>query len=479
MSTPASTYSVPGTVTGAGLNSRVNSGAIWLIASLGALLVSIPRSRIVLGAPIYMIDILAFVLLAYSLNARVRSWRPPSPVLKVVWVYMAFLLASEVRGMFDYGLGADSIYMMTRYVLAASLAFSVPRLCRSNVDMDGVMKGLVVGLLFSSLVVIAYSLGPTRGMVSRLIFSWDFINPGWRRLLEVQAIYGAGEVAMRGRSPIGAATMTAGVLAIAWPLSFYALHRAKGAPLWRVFCWAASLLAPLAILVTYGRAAWIMVLAIALLATTFNLAGTRRKLVLAGLVLVFVFTQLNFDRSLLFLDRITQETEASLNEALQDKATRERVYSFVEPFKHLMENPSWTLVGVGRAGNRAVRRSEVEQQLYDEGQLATHSGFAMAYYSFGLVAAFCQVGIVLLGWRLILVRLKLVTKWSPNLRLAWQAMLMSWLGMTLWWASGHAIVGEPRGAMLQFFLIGLLVAFDKLTRIRWYQSQEASAAGSA
>ena len=50
-----------------------------------------------------------------------------------------------------------------------------------------------------------------------------------------------------------------------------------------------------------------------------------------------------------------------------------------------------------------------------------------------------------------------------HIKMIWQAFLMSWTGLTLWWLGGHAIVGEPRGAMLMFFMCGLLVAIEKLT----------------
>lgn len=453
--------------------------AARIVALLAAMLLSIPKLRLVIGAPLYFVDALAAGLLAYTLSPASRTWRPESPILKVVGIYLFFVIVSEIRGMVAYDTPAQSMYMMVRWLLAASLAFSVPRLIASEAGVRIVLKGVVISLLFTAFVVIGYSLGPTRDLVVRLVFNTDFINPGWESLIRAAAVTGEGEAAMRGRSPIGAATMTAGFLAIAWPLSFAAYRNFRANHYWRLAALVASLLAPIAMLMTYGRAAWLMVGAIAGLAAFFNLAGARRNLILGTCVLVVALTQIKFDSSLLFVDRVTREANISLERPMQDKSTRERLLSFVEPFGHLLDNPVWLFAGSGRAGKKALSHGLIEEQLYEEGQLATHSGFAMAYYSFGFMAALCQVAILLLGYRLILRRLRLVGQWAAELRISWQSLLMSWVGMTLWWSAGHAIVGEPRGAMLQFLMVGLLVTLDKLTRIRWYALREANAGGGS
>ena len=457
-----------------GLDSARRDFKPWPVVSaalLAAILLSIPKVRMVFGAPIYFIDVLALTLLFGKASISKPNSRTNTSLFGAVWIYFTFVVLSEIRGLVEYATPAESLYMLARYTLAVSVAFSLPAVIRRDVDFDVLLKGWIIGLLTTSIVVIAYSFGPTRGFVLSYIFSWDFINPGWQRLVEHAAIFGAGEAAMRGRSPIGAATMTAGFLAIAWPLSFMAIRRLSTSNVWRLLAMAASLLAPMAILMTYGRAAWIMVTAIVLLAAFFNLAGARRILVVGGLAAALLFIQVNFDRSQLLIERVTEGARTSIAQPMEDESTRERVYSFVEPFEHLMENPSWMIVGVGRTGNRAVRRSLIEKQLFEEGLLATHSGFAMAYYCFGLPAALCQVMILIFGFQHILKRLRVVPRWDRQLGLAWQALLMSWVGMSLWWMAGHAIVGEPRGAMLQFFMIGLVAVLENLTRARWRQSQ--------
>jgi len=168
------------------------------------------------------------------------------------------------------------------------------------------------------------------------------------------------------------------------------------------------------------------------------------------------------------VDRIVKASQRTLTQPFEDRGTTERLLSFIEPFAHLWENPFWLIMGAGRTGQRMSRRGNIEAQLFDEGGLATHSAFALAYYSFGFPAAICQVLLMLFGFRLILRRLRFLEKPNQEHVLIWQSLLMAWCGMALWWFSGHAIVGEPRGAMLFFFMYGLLLTFDKL------QTQDAS-----
>ena len=435
---------------------------LWLAAILGGLLLAAPRTRVVFGAPIYFIDILAGLLLILPLHGQVTRWVPKNPFASVVLVYFGTVLISEFRGMIEYGVVMEPIYMMLRYALAISLFYTIPRLISRSDHIDLILKGLMLGTLFSAVVGILYSLGPTRSLVIDLLFSNSYLNPSWKRMLEIVAIFGANETAMRGRSLVGAATMTAGFLGVTWPIAFITYNKLKDNFLWGKLALVTIILAPIAILMTYGRGAWVIVGTVIFLVAIFNLAGARRILLMTLIVATVTATQVKIDSDLFYFDRIFGEAQVTIENPFEDNATTERLFSFVEPFDHLLNNPAWLLAGAGQSGNKMRTRGDLKEQLYDEIGLATHSAFAKSYYNFGVVAAICQIVFVLTGFRLIIKRVFKSNVINKEQQLIWQSLLMSWCTYTLWWGSGHGMVGEPRGVMLSFILFSLLLAFEKL-----------------
>ena len=439
---------------------------LWIGALLGVLLLAAPRSRIVFGAPIYFIDVLAFILIVLPLQGQFYRWSPRISLSKVVPVFMAAVVISELRGLIEYGTMLESVYMMARYMIAASLFFTIPRLVYRPEHIDFILKGVIAGTLASVAIVILYSLGPTRSLIVNALFTKTFLNPGWESLLRAIAIYGAGESVMRGRSLVGAATMTAGFLAVTWPLAFIAYDRFKSNLVWKHVALVTIVVAPIGILMTYGRGAWIMVSAVVFLVAVFGLVSGRKILLAVVIGGGVAATQMDIDMELFYLDRIEGQARLTIDNPLADASTSERLLSFVQPFGHLAENPSWLIAGSGRAGNRATRRGDLEGQLFDEGGLATHSTFAMAYYSFGFPAAVCQVLFVILGFLFTMKRAFRMQLAVQGQKVVWQGLFMCWCTYTLWWASGHAMAGEPRGMMLSFLLFGLVVAFEKLRLIQ-------------
>ncbi|MFC1775872.1 hypothetical protein ACFL3I_00850 [Pseudomonadota bacterium] len=439
---------------------------LWVGALLGALLLAAPRSRVVFGAPIYFIDVLAFTLIIMPLKGQLHRWAPKIPISKVVPVFMAAVVISELRGLLVYGTVLESVYMTARYMIAASLFFTIPRLVSKPQHIDLLLKGLILGTLASAVIVILYSLGPTRSLIVGALFSNSLLNPGWERLLRAIAIYGAGESAMRGRSLVGAATMTAGFLALTWPLAFVAYDRFKNTLLWKRIALATVVIAPIGILMTYGRGAWLMVIVVVLLVGVFGLVSGRKILLAVVIGGGLAATQMDIDMELFYFDRITESTQETMDNPFSDVSTTERLLSFIQPFGHLVENPSWLLAGSGRAGQRATRRGNIGGQLYDEVGLANHSAFSTAYYSFGVPAVVCQVLFVALGFLFTMKRAFRMKAADPHQKVVWQGLFMCWCTYSLWWASGHAVVGEPRGMMLSFLLFGLIVAFEKLRLIQ-------------
>lgn len=436
-----------------------------LAGLLALILLVAPRTRIVIVAPLYLIDVLAFLLLISPLRNPRFSWVPRQPFSQIVYIYMAFVVISELRGMLAYGTFIQSVYMMGRFIIAISVFYTLPKLVSSTRDMIPILKGIVAGTLASAIIVIMYSLGPLRPLVVGTIYSSDILNPGWENLLRAVQIYGAGEAAMRGRSLVGAATLTAGFIASVWPLSFLAYKYFENSILWKRTALATTIIAPVGVLMTYGRGAWLMVGAAVFLISVFGLASARKILLMAVAGGVIVFTQFNLHSDLFLMDELIERTRVTIDNPFADVSTTERLYSYIEPFEHLAENPVWLFAGAGRTGNRVSSREGIAGfggQLYDEGGRATHSAFSMAYYSFGFIAAVCQVLLIINGFLFIFRRMRISRRADTVQKLVWQSLFMCWTTFTLWWASGHGMVGEPRGAMLVFFMYGLMVTFEKL-----------------
>jgi len=446
--------------------TRLLSQDVRWLSLLIFILMAAPRIRIVISsAPLYLLDGLIAVLFVSAYN---RPKIKRKPITRIVGVYLIFVCLSELRGMAEYMMPAESIYMLVRFCFAISLFFILPKLVTTLDDLAPVLKGAMAGLLVASIITIMYSLAPTRSLIMNTVFSYDFLCPGSESLAWHNLALSGVAAAMRGRSLIGAATMTTGFLGVMWPLAFLACKWPGLDRRWKIIALLASIVAPFAVLMTYGRTAWLIVALIGTMIAIFGFTGGRRNILIAAIGCMLLIHQYGLHSDHFMIDRIMKSTQRTLNQPFEDKGTTERLQSFTEPFAHLWENPFWLIMGAGRTGQRMSRRGDIAAQLFDESGLATHSAFAMAYYSFGLPAAICQVLLILFGFRLILQRLRSLEKPNQEHVLIWQSLLMAWCGMALWWLSGHAIVGEPRGAMLFFFMYGLLLTFDKL------QTQNAS-----
>ena len=158
--------------------------------------------------------------------------------------------------------------------------------------------------------------------------------------------------------------------------------------MWKWISLATIVVAPIAILMTYGRGAWIMVGVVLILVSVFGLARGRAIVLIVIVGGLIAAPQLDIDSRLFGHDRVIASAKRTIDDPFSDDSTVERLLSYVQPVTHLIENPTWVLLGAGRTGNRVSRTGGIGGQLYDEVRLATHSGFAMAYYSFGVPGAY-------------------------------------------------------------------------------------------
>jgi hypothetical protein len=172
---------------------------------------------------------------------------------------------------------------------------------------------------------------------------------------------------------------------------------------------------------------------------------------------VLVVNLVGWKSELFMIDRVVKTTQTALEAPTEGRAERERFLSYVEPFSHIVEHPSWVFAGAGRSSQRLARRGRLDGDvLIDERDRATHSVFSITYYCFGLAAAVCQVGFVIFGFAYLVKRVAIVT--VPLASLVWKSLFASWCGLTVWWLFGHGIAGEPRGSMVYLLVLGLIFA---------------------
>jgi hypothetical protein len=430
------------------------SPELWL-GVLAFLLLAAPKTRLVVaGAPLYAVDVLIALIVVGCWSRPKTGLRSLQPLPAIISLYAGFIVLSEAKAAIAYGSVFYSFYMATRFVLAIALAFVLPKMLTSYRAVGILLKGLTLGALFAATLTIMYSLPATRPLVVSTVFSFAPICPESAMLVNRTGFY-AVDAGIRGRSLLGASTFTSGVLGGVWPLMLLARSWLAPARVWRRLASVACVLVPVAILMTYGRTAWLTVIVVSAVLLAFRQTGGRRTVIVLVAGVALVLQLLGWRSDLFMIDRVVTTTRQALEAPTVGRAERERFLSYVEPFSHLVENPSWVVAGTGRSSERLARRGSLGADLLvDERGRATHSAFGITYYCFGFMAALCQIGFVVFG---LLYLFRHASQTSvPMAVLLWQVLFASWSGMSVWWLFGHGIAGEPRGAMVFFLVFGLV-----------------------
>lgn len=435
----------------------------WL-ALMVFILLATPKMRVMIGpAPLYIIDLLIFFLLLAANGKAAPKCSSSSPLSLLVPFYLMFVHIGEWHGFLIYGSLLESFYMVGEFTLGISMFFIVPRLLRDTEAMASVLKAIVLGLLCTSVITVMYSFGPTRSLVMDTILSYKFLVPSPESLARRTLAYGGMSEVMRGYSLIGTSTITTGFLGTMWAFAFMAANWPGMGRRWRAVASAASLATPFAMLMTYGRAAWLTVIVIGIMSLLFGFAKSRRNVLLLLLGLAMIVVEVGWESEWFMVDRVVRKTRYTLETPLEEESFAQRLTSYTQPFSHLSENPIWLVAGAGRVGQKLSARGDLEATLYEAAGLSKHSGFGMAYYCYGLVAAIIHVLIMLNGLRLILRRLRSEPpEGMPLHKIIWRTFLMAWCGLFLWWLPGHAMIGEARGVVLFFFLYGLMMSCERI-----------------
>ncbi|CUH97905.1 O-antigen ligase family protein [Leisingera aquaemixtae] len=418
---------------------------IGLFAVFVFVLVAVPKMNVKLGpVPVYMIDLLILMLIvkAQSLPA-VRGRRMFSTTVKVI---LSLALASEVIGVLTFSTLQDSLYISIRTCLAFSVFFLTGLMVRTPQDVSVILRAAVLGMLVTAALMILTSLPMTRVLVVDLVFSNKFLEPAAEG---VGANYSAGDSGVRGRTLVGVSILGASFINVCWPLAALLLRWPwRLGPVWRGITLAACLLAPMGVVMSYSRGPILGSLLILLAVLLYGFKHVRRGILLPVAVSTTVILAVGITSQLFFFDRLSNRSQAILENPFQDERESERILAYIEPFQHVAEQPQFLLLGEGIT----VRYSDTRAVPEQAGK-ATHAAFAMAYYSYGMLAALLYGSLVL---RALRAAGQLARRKGSFAGLLSQSLLLSVVALLPWVAFGHAPVSTPRGAMLFFLVIGLI-----------------------
>lgn len=430
------------------MNERHHRITVIYLAIVFLILTGFPRLNVKLGpAPLYIIDVFITIVFVRSQNYKLihRSF-----LNNYVLGILVLAVMSELLSMFFLPSVLEGIYMIIRTSLAISLFFSVQKVIQSTRDLETVMKFGFVGLSITAVLMIFSSLPNTRVLVMP-IFNASFLEPA-----EVSQLSEAFEqaIVMRGRSLIGVSILSAAFLNSIWPL---VLMKPKEDGIFqRMLRVIVSLLLPIAVVMSYSRGA-IIGLALVALSTLFYATKQLKSMILNAVFIgVLLFSFVGWESDLFMFWKIENKTIQMIEDPTATETDRERLFAYIEPWQHLWDNPQYLYFGRGLSTEKVQKELKTGIKMGGKGEnAANHAVFAQAYYSYGLIAAFLYVFLL---FSAIKTTFNYCNQSIPNTFS--KTLLPGLLGLLPWFVLGHAAVSQPRGAMLFFFLMGL-VAIQK------------------
>lgn len=188
----------------------------------------------------------------------------------------------------------------------------------------------------------------------------------------------------------------------------------------------------------------------------FQRGRIRGAVILLGVIVYTGFSAVGFNSELFFFDRIVNRTSAVFEAPLDDERESERFNAYREPFEHVAQNLGYVFFGEGFARVRNGMTSEVSEGI----NRSDHAVFAKAYYAYGLISSLCLL-LLFFGSALTMLRsiLKVSKKYSFSFYYV-RIVFVLLMGFSSWFSFGHAAVSTPRGAMLMFFVFGLVACHN-------------------
>jgi hypothetical protein len=250
---------------------------------------------------------------------------------------------------------------------------------------------------------------------------------------------------------VGVSILSGAFLNTIWPLLFLLRSNPKLGGVWKILLILAMIIMPIGIVMSYSRGAIIGLILIVVVAILLSSRQVSQPIILGVGFALLVFSWFGWDSQYFKFDWLQLKTQRALENPYGNVTVTERLFAYSEPFQHVIENPGFFFLGQGFAYRKMSGNT-----LSAGVNAANHAVFAAAYYGYGMLAAFAYlfllIGAVRITWRYA---------WGPKeefLTSFARAMLAGLMGFTSWFMLGHAGVDEPRGAMLLFFVFGLVAA---------------------
>ena len=408
-------------------------------------LMAAPLVNIYIGpVPLYAIDLLAFLAWIFSRQGySVRRY----PLQGFVVFILIAMVASELVAGILLGTLIQPIYLIARTLLAISLFFSTPRIIQSKSDLMTLMKAGLLGVLITATLMVTSSLPPTQSFIANRVFSYSFLMPSADN---ISVLYAFAGVAMRGQSLVGISILSAAFMNTLWPLLFLLRTDENLSARWKLATLLAIILVPLGVAMSYSRGAIAGLVMIVLIVLLLNSNKVRGPVVIGVGIMVLIFSWVGWGSQYFKFEWLQEKSEYQFAHVDQSNDMTQRVYAYSEPFQIVKENPAFIFLGEGFARDKIPGAYSVASSA------AFHAVFAAATYGYGLLAAFAYIGLLLAAFRLTW-RYAWGGK-SEFLTIFSRALLAGLFGFSSWFMLGHAAVSEPRGAMLLFFVFGLVAA---------------------
>lgn len=426
--------------------AKSNEKALNWLCATALVLLAFPRLNIKLGPiPLYAIDILLFGTYYYSTKLKyyVRPTKDTFGTFVTIILFLAIL--SELYGLVVNNTYFETVYTIARTSLAFSLFFSTRRIIYSAENLMKVLKFAFVGVTITAILLIISSLPPTKMFAVKYLFSIKYLEPAAANVVKDYSAY-AG--AMRGHSFVGVSILSASFVNIVWPLLLYLRQHTKS-KLWTNLIFVATIVLPASVIFSYSRGAVIGLILVVFGIFVFNSGNYRTAIIMAVTLGVFTFIYIGVDSQYFYFKRLEKSTTRVVDQPIEDRNETERLYSYIEPFWHLEENPHFFLFGEGSIVERAISDRAIIQ-----GNRADHAVFAKSYYMYGMIAAILYSVMLIFG--LLYTFNNAVLDRRVYVNSISRTLFATLLGFFPWFVFGHAAVSTPRGAMLTMLIFGVV-----------------------
>lgn len=395
--------------------------------------------------PIYVVDILVAITFyhATKIPTLTQNINPFSGKIKAI---LFFAILSELLLIATYGQVLLPAYILTRTLLAFSLFYSAGIIVRSEFDIESVFKAGLLGLIITSVLMVMTSLSATRDIAMNYVFSLPFLDPASEQTL---ARYASSSDAKRGLSLVGVSILSGAFINTFWPLVSLLYRWPRDLGIWKHVALFGTIIAPLGVVMSYSRGAILGLFLVVGSVAFFGSRSNKKAIAVSVFVGLSLFSYIGWDSDMFFFERVENRTIAAIENPYEDERETERIFAYVEPFDHVVNNPSFFVFGEGVAIGKLDVMSE-------QASAATHAVFAKAYYSYGMITAFIYIFLVVSGFRYLFFQMRFHS-YTGGVPLAYaQALFAGLAGMLSWFVFGHAAVSTPRGAMLFFLMFGLI-----------------------